>query len=173
MLNSKAVHYSTIQIYSPDHGLLTLAQSSVYLYNWLSFQPLSTLQTLPLFYLYIFFFIAAPHASSGGTLVRICTPCHSLTRSPSALLTRRCCLSMLSPLNADDVMSMAYMLPQPPEMSWTRRAVGLSLEARMAAMDDSAGVMPVSSSRASWSCCGCCWLEEGDGENWRVEVEER
>lgn len=47
----------------------------------------------------------------------------------------------------------------------------------MAAMEDSAGVMPVSRS-ASVSvaafCCGCCWVEweRGEEENWRGSVEE-
>lgn len=46
-------------------------------------------------------------------------------------------------------MSMAYMLPQPPETSWTRSWVGDSFSDRMAAMADSAGVMLGSSAAAA------------------------
>lgn len=117
-------------------------------------------------------------SSSGGTLVRICTPCHCLTRSPSAAFTRRCCFNILSPLKAGEVMSIAYMLPQPPDISCTRRDVGWSFEARIAAIDASASVM---SDAAYASCSFRCSLEEDgveksladDEENWRGVVEER
>lgn len=38
-------------------------------------------------------------------------------------------------------MSMAYMLPQPPETSWTSNSVGESFSESISAMADSAGLM--------------------------------
>ena len=61
----------------------------------------------------------APSRPTHGIRVLSCTPCHCFTMSPRALLTRRCCLSMLRPRNRSALMSIAYMDPHPPETSWT------------------------------------------------------
>ncbi len=44
------------------------------------------------------------------------SPCHRFKSSLRNSLTRRCCLTMFNPLNLSEVMSIAYMLPHPPEM---------------------------------------------------------
>ncbi|KAK4083776.1 uncharacterized protein Triagg1_1438 [Trichoderma aggressivum f. europaeum] len=122
---------------------------------------------------FLFDFIVFVHSSSGGTLVRICTPCHSLTRSPKAAFTILCCFNIFNPLNTGEVMSIAYMLPQPPDMSCTSSDVGFSFSAKTAAIEDSAGDM-------SASCSSSCSFEEGEEylwrgveEKWRDVVEER
>jgi hypothetical protein len=60
-----------------------------------------------------------PNLLSHGTLVFSCTPCHPLISSPKTSFTSLCCFNMFRPRNFSLTMSMPYMEPQPPEMSWT------------------------------------------------------
>lgn len=75
-----------------------------------------------------------------STDVRSCRPCQLLTKSPRAAFTRRCCLRIDRPLKRGEAMSMEYMLPQPPETSWTRMDVGESFSWRRAVISRSAWV---------------------------------
>lgn len=60
-----------------------------------------------------------PSNHPSGAFVFNITPCHPLIIPPNASLTNLCCLSILSPLNLSLTTSIEYMVPQPPETSFT------------------------------------------------------
>lgn len=75
-----------------------------------------------------------------GTLVLSCTPCHVFIKSPRTALTIRCCLSMFVPRNFSELISIPYIDPQPPDMSWTTSSTGLNSLARRSQTSDSASL---------------------------------
>lgn len=75
-----------------------------------------------------------------GILVLSCTPCHVFIKSLRMALTMRCCLSMFVPRNFSELISIPYMDPQPPDMSWTTSSTGLNSLARRSHTSDSASL---------------------------------
>jgi len=56
---------------------------------------------------------------SHSALVLSCTPCHPLISSARTSLTNRCCRIIGRPWNFLDAISIAYIDPQPPDISCT------------------------------------------------------
>jgi hypothetical protein len=54
-----------------------------------------------------------------AAFVRNCTPCQLLISSFNTSLTILCCFITVKPLNLGDSISIAYIDPQPPLISWT------------------------------------------------------
>lgn len=96
-------------------------------------------------------------SSTYGTLVFNCTPCQAPISFSRTLFTILCCASIPSPRNRSLAISIAYMLPQPPETSRTTSSTGCRLATSCSKTERSLASRSAGGSRG---VCGCEAVDE-------------